>query len=282
MEVLTIVLSGLLSLASSTGVIANSIAASKIRSQIISVEEQKVRIDNSPSYAVARGKLQKVRVAARGATVKPNLRIEALELETDRIDLNISQLDLNSIDELRDALNRPFQGAVRLVLTESDLNRALQSPEILAQIQQALNRSIVRKAGSTNIAYRLLDLRLQFRDNNRLGIDLKLARPISNFESQNESLDRAKTSKPKELMMNLEVGIETVGGKKIRLINPEGTVNGRPMSSRLLNGFAVGISDRFNLDLLERDGILARILQLEIGRDKIELASFLKLETKSP
>ncbi|MGD1921307.1 MAG: hypothetical protein ACFCAD_21895 [Pleurocapsa sp.] len=55
MEVLTIVLSGLLSLVSGTGVIADSVAAGKIRSQIISVEQQRVRIDNSPSYSVAQG-----------------------------------------------------------------------------------------------------------------------------------------------------------------------------------------------------------------------------------
>ena len=78
-----------------------------------------------------------------------------MELETDRVDLDISQLDLDSIDQLRKSLNRPFQGAIRLVLAEEDLNRALQSPEILAQIQQTLNRLIVSRAGSTNIAYQL-------------------------------------------------------------------------------------------------------------------------------
>lgn len=280
MEILTIVLSGLLSLASSTGIVADSVAASKINSQIISVEQQRVRIDNSPSYSVAQGKLQKVRVAARGARIQPDLRIEAFELETDRVYLNLAKLDLDSVDELRTALNQPFQGALRLVLTEADLNHALQSPKMLAQIQQTLNRLIASRAGSTNIAYQLLDLNLELHPNNRLGVNLKLVRPISSFESvEPTSSDRVDNRK---LIMNLQVGIAVVDGKTISLIDPEGTVNGRPMSSRLLNGFAVGISDRLNLAVLERDGILARILQLEIGGDKVELASFLKLETKDP
>ena len=282
MEVLTIVLSGLLSLASTTGIIADSVAASKICSQVISVEQQRVRIDNSPSYSVAQGKLQKIAVAARGAKIKPNLRIEALELETDSIDLDLSQLNLDDIDKLRASLNQPFQGALKLVLMEEDLNRALQSPEVLAQIQQILNRLIVSKAGSTNIAYQLLDLSLELHPNNRVGVKLKLARPTSSFESEPESIDEIKTSKTRKLDMNLEVGIEVVDGKQISLIDPQGSVNGRPMSSRLLNGFAIGISDRLTLDLLEQDGILARILQLEIRRDKVELASFFKLETKNP
>ena len=53
------------------------------------------------------------------------------------------------------------------------------------------------------------------------------------------------------------------------------------MSSRLLNVFAVGIGDRLNLNVLEADGILARILQLEIDEDRLELVSFIRLETKS-
>ena len=282
MEILTLVLSGLLSLTSGTGIIADRVAGSQISSQIISVEQQRVRIDNSPSYQVARGKLEKVRIAARGARIKPDLRIEAFELETDRLDLDLAELDLGSVDELRAALNQPLQSALRLILTEEDLNRILQSPEILAQIQQILNRLIANKAGSTNIAYRLLDLSLELHSNNRLGVNLKLVRPKSSFELSSKSNSNNQTQNSRELNINLQVGIAVVDGKKIGLIDPQGTVNGRPMSSRLLNGFAVGISDRLNLSVLEQDGILARILQLEIGGDKMELASFLKLETKNP
>jgi hypothetical protein len=278
MEILTIILSGLLSIASSGGAIADSVAAQKIRSQVISVEEQKVRIDNSPNHSVAQGKLQKVRIATRGARIKPDLRIEALELETDPLDIQLAKLDINSLEQLRASLDKPFQGTVRLVLTEADLNQALRSRPVLTQIQTVLNRQIASKAGSTNIAYQLQNLRLELRPANRLGVNLKLARPKSNFEPQGNS----PSSTSRELVMALELGIQLVNGKKIRLINPKGTVNGRPMSSRLLNGFAVGISDRLNLGSLEPDGILARILQLEINEDKIELASFFKLETKNP
>jgi hypothetical protein len=54
------------------------------------------------------------------------------------------------------------------------------------------------------------------------------------------------------------------------------------MSSRLLNGFAEGISDRLNLTSLEANGILARILQLEINEDELKLVGFAKVETKAP
>ena len=273
MEVLAIVLSGLLSVASSGGIIIDSVGANRIRSALIGIEKQAVRIDNSPSYQIAKGKVQKARIAARGVKIEPNLRIEALELETDPIDLKISQLDINSLSKFRESLDRPFTGAVKLVLTEANLNQALQSPEILAQIQKTLNRFIVSRAGSSNIAYELQDLRLELLPANRLGLKLKLSRPNTSFESDSDSISR-------ELVMALELGVEVNNGKEIRLVDPQGTVNGQPMSSRLLNGFAEGISDRLDLDSLEPDGIIARILQLEIDEDRLNLASFLRVETK--
>lgn len=281
MEILTIVLSGLLSLVSGGGTILDLIAASQIRSQIISVEQQAVRVDNRPSYQIAQGKLHQVRIASRGVKVQPGLRIAVVDLATDPIALK-SNSNFNSIDELRDSLAKPASGAIKLVFRQSDLNQALQSPEILAQFQKILNRLITSKSGSTNISYQLSNLRLELRPANRIEVRFKLSRLRPNA-SINDSTSGTNTinNRSRELNIALELAIEVINGKTLRLIEPRGTVNDRPMSSRLLNGFAEGISDRLNLNVLEADGILARILQLEIDEDKVELVSFIRLETKS-
>ena len=283
MEVLTIVLSGLLSLISGGGIVLDSVAANRIRSELISVEEQEIRVDNSPSYGIAQGKLQQVRIATRGARIKPDLRIAVLELETDRVHFNRSKLDLNSIDGLRKSLEQPLQGAVKLIVTEKDLNQALKSPEIVAQLQKNLNRLIVRKAGSTNIAYQLIAPQVKLKSANRLGLEFKLSRPTSNFETNRNDPPRTSTtsSLTRELAFALEFEILVLNGKTIRIAKPQGTVNNRPMSSRLLKGFAEGISDNLNLSSLESNGILARILQLEIDEDKLKLVGFAKVETKT-
>ena len=277
MEVLTLVLSGLLSVLSGGGIILDSLVSQNIRSQIVSVEQQSVRVDNAPSYQVVRGKLQKIRFATRGVQLQPNLRIAALELETEAIDLDRGRLDVDSIGKLRQALNKPLQGAVKLLLTETDLNRALQSPEIQAQLQQALNRLVARKAGSTNIAYQLSDIHLELHPSNRLGIKFKLSRPTKNRHGAKST---TRGDRNTELAIALELAIRVVQGKKIQLIEPTGTVNQRPMSSRLLQGFAEGVSDRLDLSVLETEGILARLLQLQIDDDKIELVGFARMETK--
>ena len=280
MEIIAIALSGLLSLASSGGIILDDLAKKQIGSQIISVEQQAVRIDNSPNYRLLQGKIDRLRIASRGVKIEPGLRIAVLDLETDAIVLK-SQPNLSSINELRKSLAKPASGAVKLIITEADLNRALQSPEILAKLETILNRSLVSRAGATNIPYQLSDLRVELHSANRWEIKFKLSRPRPsvNIEPNGNGTSRVK-NRSRELDFALESTVEVLNGKTLRVIKPQGTVNNRPMSQRLLNGFAVGISDRLDLNSLESDGILARILQLEINQDRLELVGFIRVETK--
>lgn len=284
MEILTIVLAGLLGIGSSGGIVLDKIAQGKIRSQVISVEQQAVRIDNQPNYRAAEGKLARVRIASRGVRIKPGIRIASLDLETDPLAVKLAKLKLSNIDRLRESLTVPAAGAVKVVLTEKDLNQALQSNEIQAQLQNTLNRLIASRAGSTNISYQLADIQLKLRPKNRLQVSFKLSRPTKNLNLEsNATPGTYQTKNPsRELAISLELTLKVINGKKVRILNPQGTVNGRPMSSRLLNGFATGISDRLNLNTLSEDGILARILQLEINEDNLQLISFVRLETKMP
>ena len=279
MEILAIVLSGLLSVVSGGGIVLDSLVKKGIRSQIISVEEQAVRIDNRPSYQLAQGKVGRVRIASRGVRIEPGLRIAAIDLASDPLSLKRDRLSLESIDRLRESLAKPASGAIRLVLTQTDLNRTLQSPQVLARLQQTLNGFIAGSAGSTNIRYQLSNLSVELRPANRLEVKFKLSRPTRvNYDARTGTSNLNKRSRELDIALNL--AIEVVNGKTFRILEPQGTVNGRPMSSRLLDGFAEGISDRLDLNFLEADGILTRILQLEIDEDKLELVSFILVETK--
>ena len=283
MEILTIILASLMSLGSSGGIILDKIAQAKISSQVISIEQQAVRIDNQPNYNVARGKLARVRIASRGVLIEPGVRIAILDLETDPLAVKPSELKLSSIDSLRESLNAPATGAARIVINEADFNQTLQSPEIQKRLQDNLNRLIVRKAGSSNISYNLTDVRLELRPQNRIQVSFKLDRPRPNLNSAAESAQMGTSrtnNRSRELAISLELTFKVIDGQMIRIVDPQGTVNGSPMSSRLLNGFAEGISDRLDLNILEEDGILARILQLEINEDNLQLVGFVRLETK--
>jgi hypothetical protein len=283
MEILTIVLAGLLGIGSSGGIILDRLAQGKISDQVISVEQQAVRIDNQPNYDAALGKLARIRIASRGIRIKPGIRIASLDLETDPLAVKLAKIKLSNIDRLRESLAAPAGGAVKVVLTQKDLNQALQSTEIQTQLQNTLNRLIASKAGSTNISYQLSDVQLELRPQNRLQVSFKLSRPRPNLTLKSSSIGTSEAKNPsRELAISLRLTLKVIDGEKVRLLDPQGTVNGRPMSSRLLNGFATGISDRLNLNTLSADGILARILQLEINEDNLQLISFVRLETKMP
>ena len=274
MEILTIVLSGLLSALSGGGLVLDSLAQNRLAG-IISIEEQAVRIDNRPSYSLAEGKLQQVRIAARGVRIEPGLRIAAIELATDPLALKQTKLNLDSINTLRESLAKPASGAIALVVTQTDLNQALASPLILARLQATLNRLITRTSSLPN--YQLSNLNLELRPANRLQVKFKLSRP-SRSDRSNGTSDINNRSR--ELDIVLELAIAVSEGKIVRLLDPQGTVNGRPMSARLLKGFAEGISDRLDLSSASADGILIRILQLEIDEDKLELVGFVFVEPK--
>ena len=268
MELIAIVLSGLLGVFSNGGWVIDAVATSTLSDRVTSIEKQAVRIDNTPNYQIAKGKIDKVRIAGRGVEFNSYLRIDTLELETDAIALNPKNLNPKSLDNLRSSLLKPLQGVGKIIITESDLNNALQSPEVTEKLQKILNNLVARKAGNTTIAYDVSNLQLELNPNNRIKIELELRR-----------LGRSQ-QKASKLAINLEFGIEVLAGKKIQLVQPIGTVNGRPMSSRLLRGFAQGISERLNLTKIESQGIFARLLQLEITADQIELIAFARMETK--
>lgn len=276
MEILTIILSSLLSLGSSGGFIVEQVVQGRLASQVIDVEQQAVRIDNRPNYRLAQGKVDRVRIASRGLKIQPGLRIAAVDLETDPIALKLAATNFKNLDGLRGSLQQPVSGVFRLLLTETDLNQALQSPEILGQLQSTLNQAIARRAGSSNINYQVSNLRLELLPSNRLQVGLTLTRPVPQTPGNSRVRNRAR-----ELNIVLSVAFQVVNGTTIKLSKPTGTINERPLSSRLLKGFAAGISDRLDLNLLSDDGIISRILQLEIDEDKLELISFIRLETKT-
>ena len=265
MELFLILLSGLFSVASSGGLVLDLLAGKVINSEINEVEQLITRIDNTPSYQLARGKLDKLRIASRGVKIRSLLTIDTLEIETDPIDINLHTLDTNNLQEISNSLRKPLQGAVSLILTEQDLNQTLQSAEVQNRLQQVLNRLIKQKTSSSAFSYQLLNPHLEFLENNIFRLEFELNRLEGGY------------SRFQKLAMTLECQIKVIEGTKIELVKLRGTVNDRPLSDRLLQGFARGISDRLNFTNLEQNHIFVRLLQLKINDNQIKLAAFVRI-----
>lgn len=255
MEIFTIVLSALLGLLSPLGFVVDRIAENAIRDQLDAAESLSVRIDNAPNYQLVQGRVDRVRIAGRGLYPIEDVRIAVAELETDAI-----AVDPASLRRGRPRLEKPLQLGVRLVLTEEDLNRALQSEAIAGQLRN-LSLDALGGASEQLEQYDIVDPKLELdRDRVRLQVTLKQRR--SEFQSQ----------------VSLESGIAIRSGKQLQLIDPTANLNGQAVPPELIQLLTAGVGQRLNLDALAEAGITARILNFQIDADALALAAFVRID----
>jgi hypothetical protein len=267
MELLTILLSGVLTLVSSAGLVADTVAEKKIEEKLYAVEELQVRIDNTPSYQLVQGQVDRLRIAGRGLSLTPEMRIDTFELEMDPIDVNLENLQVDEPEQTIQGLRRPLLVAMRFVLTQEDINQALNSPEF-ADYLEILTLNLFNSATLQRAAYRyqIVNPRVEFLGNNRVRFETEIAERGYN--------DR--------LTLTVETGVELVVGrglvsKPLRLISPEVRVNDRPAPGQFVKGL-IAASDRFNLRRLEDNGIQSRLLQFNIDGDRVEMAMFVRVQ----
>ena len=260
MEFITILLSGLLAVLTPVNLIADKVTEGAIRARFNKIEQLKVRIDNAPNYQIVQGKVEQVRIAGRGLWLTPDIRIGALELETDPINVDLQSLRQSDNRSPRASLRQPAQAGVRLVLTEADLNKALQSPSAVARLRLVASRFL----GGSAERYEFLNPRVDFLGNNRLRFQVE----VQEKDAQS-------------LAIQVESGLSIIAGQSLQVIEPAVSINGKALSPQLVAGFSSGISNRYNLRTLEEAGITARLLQLDIDTGELKVAGFVRVEASN-
>jgi hypothetical protein len=255
-EFFTIFLSSLIVLISPTGVVIDRVAQNTIRKQFAAVEQLQVRVDNAPSYQLLQGKVDRVRIAGRGLFPYKDVRLEALELETDPI-----QVDAERLRKGRVRLREPLRSGVHVIVREKDINQAMRSPTFVNQLQKIGFSVLDNRQARRAQRYELINPRLELLDNQRLRLQVTLR----------------ETKDPATLEIFFESGIEVLEGRQFRLVQPIARLNGEPVPEKVLNAIAAGVSERFDLRKLERSGIIARILQFKLDSNQIDLAAFIQV-----
>jgi len=256
MEFLTIFLSSLIGILSPVGVVADRVAEDAIRHQVNAVEHLAVRIDNAPSYRLAQGRADRVRIAGRGIYPVAGVRIAALEVETDPIALNLA-----SLSTPKPRLDAPLQAGVKLVLNQEDMNRALQS-EAIAKRFRNLNLNFLSSSGNASEKFDLVNPQVEFLPNSRFRLQVML----QGRETQHQ--DR----------IMIESGIQILSGRQIQLVNPTVLLNDQALPPQLIAILTGGMSQYFDLQRLQTSGITARVLSLETQDNTITLAGFIRLD----
>jgi LmeA-like phospholipid-binding len=262
-ELITILLSGLLSSLSFGGIVADKAAESAISSRFNRIESIQVRIDNAPNLQIIAGKADRVRVAARGLWLTPDVRIEGFQMETDPIAVDTQKLQQDMSQLKLGALPKPLQAGVKFAMTEQDLNNALRSVSVLNRIQAIVSNAISTFGGSAGIVYKVENPQVRFLPNNRLGLKLSL----SDSTQPNDRID-----------LDLETGIQIIGGRKIQLVEARGSANRIPLPGFILAGIVNGINEKADLAVLESSGITARVLEVKVVDKKMEVATFVRFQ----
>lgn len=257
MEFLTILLSGLLTIISPVGLVVDRVAENALRSQFEQVEQLQVRVDNTPNHQLLQGKVERVRIAGRGLWLTPDIRLDVLELETDPLNVDLPGLRQRTQASPRAYLRQPLQAGMRVVVRESDINQALQSPTVAAQLQRIASQVSREVAGR----YQFLNPRVEFLENNRLRFQVE-----------------ASSGEAQPLNIVIESGLNIRAGQSLELVEPTVAVDGRALPPLLVANFTRGFSNRFNLRSLEDAGITARLLQLEIEGRELKGAMFVRFE----
>lgn len=263
MELLSIILSGLLALASPVGFIFDNIAERDIRSALYSAEELEVRLDNSPNYFLLGGKIERLRFAGRGLYVTPELRIDTFELETDPILVDRDRLNREDENSIPRFLKQPLQGAVRLVITEEDINQALRSPTVVEQLRElGIGLAPNTAADDDSQRYEIVNPQIEFLGNNRLRFQFAIE-------------DRREND---TVSVVLETGLEVVAGSQLRPLDPKILINDQEAPNRLVTILSRVVNRILNLKKFQDEGLLARVLQFTITPEQLEVAAFVRIE----
>lgn len=252
MDVITAVLLVLIGVVAPVGWVSDRLTTEAIRQQLEAAADIDVRIDNAPSYRLLQGRVQRVRVAGEGLVPLAGVRIERLNFEATGIAIAPASLRGGAL-----TLNAPLEAAAQLILTEADVNRALQSPTVVA----ALAAASVRLPGAAAAGierYEWINPRVDFLAGDRLRLRVTLQ------ERRNR----------RQLNIVAESGLALIDGRTLRLVAPAITVDGQVVPPELLQAWTQRPID---LQRLIGDDLLARLLQLEITAEELAIAAWVRI-----
>ncbi|MCS6960767.1 MAG: DUF2993 domain-containing protein [Pseudanabaenaceae cyanobacterium SKYGB_i_bin29] len=255
METLAIILTSLLGLGGGFGILVNQAVEGAIRQQVPRIEELAVRVDSSPNYQILQGKIDRVRLASRGVYFFPFLRVDVLELETDRVNINLGNNQVKLLE--------PLRAVVKVVLREEDINRALEADQI-----RSLFQSIRADFSSFNPSLGVEEIdvtnpQIFFLSDRRIRLTASLS-------------PRRKEIKP--LDVTADLAIEVLPNGNIKLSRVDLYVEGMKIPDILINTLVRGVNRLLDLTQLEAQGIKARVLKFEISQGQIQFIGFTQLD----
>ncbi len=110
----------------------NKMAEMALSTQMEEADKLTVQVKTDPSK-LARGEVESIAIDGEGLVMQPDLRVEELEMQIGRVTVKPLSAIFGKIE-----LTQPSSGTVRIVLTEDNVNSALNADSFHKQLGQML------------------------------------------------------------------------------------------------------------------------------------------------
>ena len=222
----------------------NKIAELALSSQLEDAERLEVKVNTAPEK-LANGELESLLIKGEGLIIETDLRVEALEIETKAIAVNPLKALTGNIE-----LTQPTEGTARLVLTETDLNCALNSPELRAKID-VLDTYLTTGQVKLTVPQK----KCQFRKDGTVAVEA-----LVELQPSGETKEVAFTATPKIAPGNRSVVLEDIRYEP-----------GKEISEDLTQAFLDKAEKMLDLRNFEKQGLALRIHRLTVEAGRIKL-----------
>ena len=221
----------------------NKIAKLALSSQLENADSLQVRIKTDPEK-LASGELESFLIEGEGLVIETDLRVQVLEIAMKAIAVSPLKALRGKIE-----LTQPSQGSARIVLTETDLNRALNSPDLRAKI------NVLDTYLSTgDVKLTVPQKKCQFREDGTVAVEA-----IVELQPSGETKEVAFTTTP-----------NASGGTGVVLEDIQ-YEPGKELSEDLTRAFLDKAEKMLDLRNFEKKGLALRINHLNIEAGKITL-----------
>ncbi|MFN7714343.1 MAG: DUF2993 domain-containing protein [Pseudanabaenaceae cyanobacterium] len=262
MDLVASVLTVLLGVGGTAGIVIDKTVTDLVRGNLAKAEQLEVRVDNVPNYQVLQGKVDRVRLAGRGLYPVPFLRIDAVDLESDPIDVDADALRNNG----KLILRRPLQAAIRVRLRADDITAALRAPEV-AKSFKGIKIDFSGQNADDAETFDIVNPEVQFLRGNRVRLTAVL-----------KAYPSLKQPNPQPVDVRAEADLQVKGGTQLEIANPKVSLDGAEFPEQITSSFTRGLNQLLDLKQLNDVGIQARVLQLELGENYLQVVGFARME----
>lgn len=222
----------------------NKAAEIGLSSQLDEVESLDVNVKTDPLKLV-QGQVDAVTIEGEGLVMQKDLRVEEMEMQMDSVAINPLSIAFGKIE-----LTKPTEASTRVVLIETDINRAFNSDYVRSQLQSQ----------KINLNGQPVAIELQH-------VDFRL--PGEGKVALNASILIKETGETKQVDFSAVPRVSP-NGQTVSLENVE-YGEGEEISPDLTKALIDQTSEILNLSNFDLEGMSLQVKQLEVETGKLTL-----------